>query len=105
MQSRSSSRFGPATVAAGLAFSAYTERLRRRGVEVLAPPSDDRAAEAEVAEAAAKELGLAYELEKVTPNARFADFGVMSTPALVVDGVVKVAGHVPIVAEAYQLLA
>jgi thioredoxin 1 len=46
-------------------------------------------------EAAAKELGVAYELEKVTDLQRIMAFGVMTTPALVVDGVVKVAGKVP----------
>ncbi len=60
---------------------------------------------AEVAETAAKEAGLAYELEKVTEIARFADFGVMFTPALVVDGVVKAAGRVPSVEETKTLLA
>ena len=46
-------------------------------------------------EAAAKELGLDYELEKITDMMRFADFGVMMTPALVVDGEVKAAGSIP----------
>lgn len=44
---------------------------------------------------AADELGLSYEIEKVTDVLRFADFGVMMTPALVVDGTVKVSGRVP----------
>ena len=46
-------------------------------------------------EAAAKELGIAYELEKVTDLKQVMAFGVMMTPALVVDGVVKVVGKVP----------
>ena len=46
-------------------------------------------------EAAAEELGVAYELEKVTDLKEIMAFGVMTTPALVVDGVVKVAGRVP----------
>ena len=46
-------------------------------------------------EAAAKELGIAYELEKVTDLKQIMAFGVMMTPALVVDGVVKVVGKVP----------
>jgi thioredoxin 1 len=46
-------------------------------------------------EAAAKELGVAYELEKVTDLQRIMAFGVMTTPALVVDDVVRVAGKVP----------
>lgn len=45
--------------------------------------------------AAADELGLDYEIEKITDMMRFADFGVMITPALVVDGAVKASGKVP----------
>ena len=47
------------------------------------------------ATAAADELGIPYELEKVTDFLKFADFGVMVTPALVVDGKLIVAGKVP----------
>ena len=45
---------------------------------------------AAAAKAAADRLGLDYEMEKVTDFLRFADFGVMITPALVVDGKLKV---------------
>ena len=58
----------------------------------------------EVARKAADELGQPYELEKVTDIMRFADFGVMITPALVVDGVVKSTGKVPSIEEARQLI-
>lgn len=54
--------------------------------------------------AAADKLGLDYELEKVTDFLRFADFGVMITPALVVDGKLKVAGKVPSDAELEKML-
>ena len=54
--------------------------------------------------AAADRLGLDYELEKVTDFMRFADFGVMITPALVVDGKLKVAGRIPSDADLEQLL-
>ena len=47
------------------------------------------------AEEAAKELGIAYQLEKVSDLKQIMAFGVMMTPALVVDGVVKVVGKVP----------
>ncbi|MGA1876239.1 MAG: thioredoxin family protein [bacterium] len=50
---------------------------------------------AEHAESAAKELGIAYELIKVTDITDIMAFGVMMTPALVIDGQVKVAGKVP----------
>ena len=49
---------------------------------------------AENAEAAAKELGIDYELEKVTDINDIMKFGVMMTPALAVDGQVKMVGKV-----------
>ncbi len=55
-------------------------------------------------EAAAKELGLQYELEKVKEIAQIMAFGVMMTPALAVDGKVKVSGKVPSVEEIKRLL-
>ncbi len=58
----------------------------------------------EAADAAAKELQLDYELEKVTDINQIMAAGVMLTPALVVDGVVKVAGKVPTVDEIKSLL-
>jgi len=56
-------------------------------------------------ETAARELGIAYQLEKVTDLGKIASFGVMTTPALVVDGVVKVAGKVPSPQEIKSFLA
>jgi len=50
---------------------------------------------AETTRSIADELGLDYELEKVTDFLRFADFGVMVTPALVLDGKLLAAGKVP----------
>ncbi len=52
---------------------------------------------AENAEAAAKELDIDFELEKVTGINEIMSFGVMMTPALVVDGEVKTSGKVPTV--------
>ncbi|MDI1248052.1 MAG: thioredoxin family protein [Lacunisphaera sp.] len=60
---------------------------------------------AAVADEAAQGLGLAYEIEKVTELDRIMGFGVMFTPALVVDGVVKVAGKVPSLEDTKKLLA
>lgn len=59
---------------------------------------------AETTEQAAKALGLACELEKVTDLQKILAFGVMMTPALVVDGVVKVSGRVPPIDEIKKLL-
>lgn len=50
---------------------------------------------AENAEAAAKALRMEYTIEKVTDINEIMKFGVMLTPALVVDGTVKVVGKVP----------
>ena len=47
---------------------------------------------AQNAETAAKELGLEYTLDKVTDIKEIMKFGVMVTPALVIDGQVKTAG-------------
>ncbi|HDJ29299.1 MAG TPA: thioredoxin family protein [Proteobacteria bacterium] len=49
---------------------------------------------AENAESAAKNLGIDYELEKVTDLNEIVQFGVMITPALVVDDQVKASGKV-----------
>ena len=50
-------------------------------------------------QAAVKELGVAAEIKKVTNIAEFVKYGVMLTPALVVNGAVKFAGKVPSVEE------
>lgn len=60
---------------------------------------------AETAEAAARELGIEYELEKITDLQSIMAFGVMMTPALAVDGQVKVVGKVPDVEEVKKLIA
>jgi small redox-active disulfide protein 2 len=49
---------------------------------------------AEHAEKAIRELGLDCQIEKVTDLKEIMKFGVMVTPALAVDGKVKVAGKV-----------
>jgi small redox-active disulfide protein 2 len=60
---------------------------------------------AEQTEAAAKALDIDYELEKVTDINQIMSFGVMMTPALAVDGEVKLVGKVPGVDELKTLIA
>ena len=55
-------------------------------------------------EEAARGLGLEYGMEKVSDLREIMTFGVMMTPALVVDGKVKVAGRVPSLEEIKGLL-
>jgi len=59
----------------------------------------------ELAEAAAKEMGLDAEIEKVTDISKILDFGVMSTPGLAVDGKVLLSGHLPTSDQIKRLLA
>ena len=59
---------------------------------------------AEATEAAAKALGIEYQIEKVTQVKDIMTFGVMMTPALVVDGKVKLVGKVPSADEIKALL-
>ena len=50
---------------------------------------------AEVAEEAAKSAGIEYQIEKITDINVMVGFHVMSTPAMAVDGLVKVSGRIP----------
>jgi small redox-active disulfide protein 2 len=59
---------------------------------------------AQFTEQAVKELGLAAEITKVTDLKQIMALGVMMTPALAVNGTVKVVGKVPSVAEIKTLL-
>ena len=49
-------------------------------------------------------LGVHADIEKVTDPAEIASWGVMSTPALVVDDEVLIAGRLPSVAEVGRML-
>lgn len=49
----------------------------------------------ELTKEAAEALGIEFEIEKVQDMNRIMGYNVIATPALVVDGVVKVAGRLP----------
>ncbi len=53
---------------------------------------------------AAEKLGLDYELTHVKDIAKITQYGVMMTPALAVDGQVKVSGKIPGEAELTTIL-
>jgi small redox-active disulfide protein 2 len=59
---------------------------------------------AQFTEQAVKELGVAAEINKVTDLKQIMALGVMMTPALAVNGTIKVVGKVPSVAEIKSLL-
>jgi small redox-active disulfide protein 2 len=58
----------------------------------------------EQVEQAATQLGIEHQLEKITDIEQIISFGVMTTPALAVDGLVKVAGRIPSVEEIKRLI-
>ena len=60
---------------------------------------------AEATEVAAKSLDIEHDIEKVTDIQQIMSFGIVSTPALVVDGQMKVAGKVPSVEEIKSMLS
>ncbi len=64
-------------------------------IHILGPGCAKCTQLAETVTAAAKELGIDYEMEKVSDFNKIMSFGVMMTPGLVVDGVVKAVGRVP----------
>ena len=59
---------------------------------------------AQFTEQAVKELGLTAEINKVTDLKHIMALGVMMTPALAVNGTIKVVGKVPSVAEIKGIL-
>ena len=54
--------------------------------------------------AAVGELGLGCAVEKVADMEAILSFDILATPALVVDGVVKVSGRVPSLVEIKEML-
>jgi small redox-active disulfide protein 2 len=55
-------------------------------------------------EQAARELGLECSVEKVTDIIQITSYGVMMTPALIVDGQIKVTGKVPSIDDLKKML-
>ncbi|MBU2637008.1 MAG: TM0996/MTH895 family glutaredoxin-like protein [Bacteroidetes bacterium] len=74
-------------------------------IQILGPGCPKCKKLTELTEQAAKSLNLQYELEKVTDIKEIISYGVMMTPALVVNGEVKVSGKVPSVEEIKQIIS
>jgi len=74
-------------------------------LQILGPGCPKCRKLAEVTEEAAKDLHLEYRVKKVTDIKAIMGFGVMMTPALAVEGVVKVSGKVPSVEEVRKILS
>ncbi len=74
-------------------------------LQVLGPGCAKCVELAKRTEEAAKAAGGDFEVEKVSDLGKIMAFGVMMTPALVVDGVVKVVGQVPSVDEIKKIIS
>lgn len=76
-----------------------------KDVKVLGPGCAKCQELMKLTQRAVTELGIDCHLEKVSDIQEIMKFGVMFTPALVVDGEVKVSGKVPSVETIKELLA
>ncbi|NIM13079.1 MAG: thioredoxin family protein [Candidatus Aminicenantes bacterium] len=74
-------------------------------IQVLGPGCPKCKKMEEIAHQAANELTDVYLVEKVTDIAKITGFGVATTPALVVNGYVKVTGRVPSLEEMKKILS
>jgi small redox-active disulfide protein 2 len=73
-------------------------------IQILGPGCAKCTKLMDTAATAAKELGLDYEIEKISDLNQIMGFGVMMTPGLVVNGEVKSVGKVPSLEEMKKLL-
>lgn len=73
-------------------------------IQVLGPGCPKCRALAQNAEAALTEIGFDGRIEKVTDITEIVGFGVMTTPALAVDGEVKSVGKVLTIDQLKELL-
>ena len=73
-------------------------------IQVIGPGCHKCKTLAQLTEQAVAELGLTAEITKVTDIKQIMAMGVMLTPALAVDGTVKLSGKVPTLAEVKALL-
>jgi len=74
-------------------------------IQVLGPGCQKCQVLYERTKQAVQEMGLECEIEKVSDLETIIGFGILSTPALVEDGAVKMNGRVPTVAQLKEMLA
>ena len=80
-------------------------RWQMKKLQILGPGCSKCKMLAAHAEAAARDLGLEYVVEKIADINTITEFGVMVTPALAVDGKVVVSGRVPTTEQIKRMLA
>ena len=75
-----------------------------KDIKVLGPGCAKCTELAEQVQNTAKQLGIEYTFEKVQDINRIMEYGVMFTPALIVNGEIKISGKVPSVDELKEML-
>ena len=73
-------------------------------IQIMGPGCPKCEKLAQNAEEAAQALGLDFEMVKIKDISEMMQYGVMTTPAMAVDGVVKVVGRVPSVDDIKTML-
>ena len=73
-------------------------------IEVLGPGCKNCESLEKVTKEALGQLGVDADIDKITDYGEIASYGVMSTPALAIDGEVVLSGRVPSVGEITELL-
>ena len=73
-------------------------------IQVLGPGCSNCKTLAKRTEEAVRELGIECEVEKITDINVITGYGIMLTPALAIDGEVKMSGRVPSVEQIKDLL-
>jgi small redox-active disulfide protein 2 len=73
-------------------------------IEVLGPGCKNCESLEKVTKEALGQLGVDADVDKITDYGEIAAYGVMSTPALAIDGEVVLSGRVPSVGEITELL-
>lgn len=73
-------------------------------IKVLGPGCAKCKQLAEVTATTATELGIDFQIEKISDLHEISKFGVMMTPALVINGEVKSVGKIPTINELKEIL-
>lgn len=74
-------------------------------IEIVGPGCPRCIATEKNVKEAVKQLGIQAEIVKITDVKEFAKKGVMFTPAVIVDGQVKISGKIPTVDEIKEILS
>jgi small redox-active disulfide protein 2 len=80
------------------------EEVGMKTIQVLGPGCSNCQTLAKRAEEAVRELGIECEVEKITDINAITGYGIMLTPALVINGEVKMSGKVPSTEQIKSLL-